>query len=297
MGISYRVTGKYMTGSEIVAYHLVGSNGEELDVRKDKAILMISRGLIENLRVQYSNDDVIIRGKGVNLNTLPIYDLKKEQFRGTNVPESGQTKKTSAVNPMSQYKITKRIMYKTSCVGYAIKDASGREANLNRQKTIDFALKGLIVNAEAQKFTKEGSTESTLVLRGIGCNLKSLPIILVDMNGNVVDTTKNSQSVLVRATQSRKAGIIYNEATHERKTFSVGDYIVCMPNGALQIMPYNMAKEHMRKSDSDSAICDTYLEGLKDFSIEFLGQSKQRLNPQVILKWPIVDIQKGKKSA
>lgn len=289
MSVVYRVTGRYMAGSEISAYHLVGSDGSSLVVNRDKAILMISRGLIENMRVQYSGDSVIIRGKGINLNNLPVFDINKSQFRGTNAPQTGTTKKTSS-NPLSQYRITKRIMYKTSCVGYVVQDASGREAKLNRDKTISFAVKGLIANAEAQKYTPSGSTEARLILRGVGCDLKSLPVILVDMNGNIVDTTKKNQSVTVRATQSRRSGILYCHSKKSTKTFSAGDYIVCTPSGGLNILGNTDAREKMQRAVESSAICDTYLDNLKDYSVEFLGQPRQTLPANVVMRWPVVTI-------
>lgn len=297
MNTVYRVTGRYMTGSEISAYHLVDENGSTLIVNRDKAILMISRGQIENMRVQYSGDDVIIRGKGINLNKLPVYDLNKAQFRGNNAPQSGTTKRTSSNNPMSQYRITKRIMYKTSCVGYVVQDASGREFRLTRDKTVEFAVKGLILNAEAQKYTPAGSNETKLLIRGINCDIRSLPTILVDMNGNSIDTSKKNQSVVVRATQIRRSGIIYKNDTKSVKTFSAGDYIVCTPTGGLNVLASSSAKGLIRRVSDTSAIGDTYLENLSNYSIEFFGSAKQGITAGMVKNWPIVAIMNPKERA
>ena len=140
----YRVTGRYMSGSEVDSYHLVSNTGKVLIANKAKAILLISRGLVENMRVQYSGADVIIRGKGVNLNTLPIFDLNKEAFRNNGaMPQVGSTSKTAKQNPLSQYKITKRIMYKTSCIGYMLIDTTGHERKVTKAQAHKLAIEGL----------------------------------------------------------------------------------------------------------------------------------------------------------
>lgn len=291
MNSNFKVTGRYMTGSEVTGYHLVDDNGNSLTVSRDKVIVMITRGLIENMRLQYdSNGGVLVRGKGVNILSLPVFDLKTSSFRETNAPKTGVTAKAVVNNPMAQYSVTKRIMYKTSCVGYIITDASGREAKVNREKTYEFALKGLLTNADAQKYIPKGTTTPKIVLRGVGCDLNSLPVIIVDQNGNSVDTTKTNQEITVRATQSRRAGIIYNDAKHQKATFNPGDYIVCTPTGGLNIMPISEARQKMTKSSNTTAICDTYLNGLADFSIEFLGDKRQKITPQMVLRWVIVRI-------
>ena len=288
MNTVYRVTGRYMVGSEIAAYHLVGDNGSTLIVNRDKAILMISRGLIENMRVQYNGNSVIVRGKGVNLNTLPVFDTNKDRFRGNKIQRQDKA------NIMSKYTIVKRIMVKTSCVGYVISDISGKELKLNRQKIIEFAIKGLITNAEAKKYTQANEQQPKVVLRGLGCDLRSLPTIIVDMNGNVVDTTKNNQKVILRATQVRKSGILYCDKNNKSKTFYSGDYIVCTVNGGLDVIKNRDAKNILSRAIDKSALCDLYLENLSNYSIEFLGQTKQKLVPSMILKWPIVSVDKMK---
>lgn len=295
--IIYRVTGRYMAGSEVTEYHLVGSDGSTMRVGKDKAILMISRGLIENMRVQYSGSDVIIRGKGTNLNTLPIYDIKKDNFRSNNTPAQGTTARTTRQNPMAQYKIIKRIMFKTSCVGYTIQDATGKEVNINSNKAKEMALRGFFINADARKYVPNGETESRIIIRGVGCDLKSLPVILVDQNGNTLDTTNKSQNITVRAYLSPKAGILYNSLKHTKTTFNARDYIICTPNGEIAIMPASVASNRMQLSMNNTAMCDSYFDNLKNFSIEFLGSTRRPITPDIVKKWRIVTIMKEKVSA
>ena len=293
MAILYRVTGRYMAGSEVSAYHLNGDDGSNLAVSKEKAILMISRGQIENMRVQYSGDDVIIRGKGTNLNTLPIFDIKKSNFRDGNSPEHGSSAKTTRQNPMAQYKITKVMMYKTSCVGYVIQDTSGRELRIPRDKAIDFALKGLFINAEASKYRDSSSGDIKVKLRGVGCELRNLDKVLVDQNGNIVDTTKKASSLDVRATKVRKAGIIYNHIKKTKDIFKPGDYLICTPTGAIAVMKNDIAIKSMARSEATTAMCDNYLENLSNFSIEFIGEARNRITGNQVSSWRVVTINRG----
>ena len=68
--------------------------------------------------------NIIIRGKGVNLNNLPVYDIGKDKYRNTDISQQAAnskvdvSKKIEYANAMGQYYIIKRIMLKTNCVGY-----------------------------------------------------------------------------------------------------------------------------------------------------------------------------------
>lgn len=290
--VIYRVTGRYMTGSEVTSYHLVSSDGQSLEVSKNKAIAMISRGLIENMRIQYSGDDVIIRGKGTNLNNLPVFDNKKAEFRSSNSPEQGTTSRTTRQNPMAQFKIIKRVMYRTSCVGYVVTDASGKELKINKSQANELALKGSFINADAQKYKPAGENEVKIILRGINCDLKKLPVILIDQNGQAVDTTKSNQEVNVRATQLKFSGILYNEEQKSRREFSQGDYMVCMPNGKVSILKASEAKGHIKRAEAKSAICDSYLGNVGKFQYEFYGKTKMPITPSIVMKWQVITMVK-----
>ena len=80
--VLYSVTGRYMDGQKLVAYHLVGEDGSQAQEGKERVIWLIGKGVITNMRLQSgTNGEVIIRGKGVNLNNLPVFDIAKQQFR------------------------------------------------------------------------------------------------------------------------------------------------------------------------------------------------------------------------
>ena len=121
LAITYRVVGRYMDGKEILGYHFIGSDNSDIQLNKERTIYMIGKGLIENMRIQTVNGEIIIRGKGINLNKLPVYDEGKNEYRNTGASRvaassSVHGKNTSIRNNMAQYKVTKRIMQKNNCI-------------------------------------------------------------------------------------------------------------------------------------------------------------------------------------
>ena len=278
--VRYKVNGRYMNGSEVVAYNLVSNTGESIRVNREKAILMISRGLIENMRIQYCNDGVIIRGNKINLNTLPIFDVNKDNFRG---PKDTKTKR-------AEYLIVKRMMFKTSCIGYVLLDGNKREIKLNRQRVIDLASKGLVENAGVGKYQSKEDGTSRLGLRGLGCDLSKLPVVLVNKDGSLVDTSNDKQSVTVRASQVKKPGILYNAINGSKHTVKAGDFLVCTPDGKLVVMDALKARDHLQKVNKSSVIGDEYLSNIDKYSFEALGSTKVSMEARVITRWPIVEI-------
>ena len=136
--LTFNVTGRYMDGPQVVGYQLVGTDGSQLQVNNDRVIYMIGRGEIENMRIQYSNGNVIPRGKGINLQKLPIFDVNKNSFRGNEAQQkaASMTNK-SDFNTMGQQTITKRIMRGRRVEGYVLTDFQGKEKKLPRSKVIE----------------------------------------------------------------------------------------------------------------------------------------------------------------
>ena len=122
VAITYRVVGRYMRGKETTGYHFIGSDDSSVQLNKERTIYMIGKGLIENMRIQTDGDEIVIRGKGINLLSLPVYDESKQDFRNNSASQlvansNVQPKNTSINNNMAQYTIIKRIMSKNNCIG------------------------------------------------------------------------------------------------------------------------------------------------------------------------------------
>lgn len=297
--ITYRVVGRYMDGQKLTGYHLVGSDGSQLPVNKERTIFMISSGKIENMRIQSDTSSdkngIIIRGKGVNLNNLPVYDERKQTFRGDDASQSVATnkvqpKKDSGFNAMGQFEITARIMKGTQCIGYVVIDGSGAQSKFSRKKILEIGLKKMLKNAEVQKFTKDGQ-ETQFILRGSGCNLSELPILILSDDGRIIDPSKKESGNSYRAMRVSRSGIVVSNNNNIRLQFSAGDFILCGVNGEFKIENVdNMSARYIVDKEASSAICDKYLSNVNDYSIEFFGQSPIQLSQSIILKWGIVKI-------
>lgn len=303
--LTYRVTGRYMSGSAVEAYHLVGEDGSQVVANKERVIYMLGKGQIDNMRLQANGDDILIRGKGINLTKLPIFDMNKKDFRDNDASRVAAStavnpKKNSGINPMGQLKITKRIMYKTSCLGYIVTDLSGKERKVSRKKIIELATQKLISNAVVQKYTPKGETECQLILRGIGCDISSLPIIAVDQDGNLIEQVeqkvekKEEQVVYMRAAKMKRGGIIYDNNKGVKLAFEPGDFIVCGINGTLRpIKSVDAASRLEPVSGSAEAICDDNLDKLGLYPIELFGSTQQCLSEAQVKKWAVVKIAKA----
>lgn len=299
MNITYRVTGRYMSGSSVEAYHLVGEDGTQTVANRDRVLFLIGHGQIENMKIQFSDGEAIIRGRGVNLNTLPIFDLGKREFRGN---PASQVATNTAVNPrvanngaaMGQYTITKRIMYKNNCIGYVVRDMSGAEKRIRRAKAIELAHSRLLSNAVVNRFTPAGGGEPQIILRGVqGTNLNELPVIAVDQNGNVIDPTEVAKQKIVymRAAKMSRGGIIYDKRNNRKLGFSSGDYILCGVNGALRAIKSTDATGIFTiAKDTSAAVCDEFLQNLANYPIELFGGSITTLTGDQVKRWPIVKV-------
>lgn len=295
INIIYRVVGRYMDGQKVIGYHLVGSDGSQLPVNRERAIFMISNGLIENMRIQSDTSSdkngIIVRGKGVNLNKLPVYDEGKQSFRGDSASQKVansdvKVKKNSGLNPMGQVKIVGRIMMGTKCIGYEIEDHSGARSKLGRDKVLNLGFQKLLSNAEVNKIKTDKGNQ--FALRGRGCNLMDLPIYILE-DGKILDPSKKDTGISYRVIKAKRSGLVVNLKTEEKKSFQAGNYIVCGINGLILVEDVStVASKYTVVKDMNTATCDDYIDKISDYSIEFFGQPPINLSKEMVLKWGII---------
>lgn len=295
-GILYRVTGRYMDGQKIVGYHLVGEDESQSQESKDRVIWLIGRGIITNMRVQVGTDgEVIIRGKGVNLNNLPVYDLGKEKFRNDEKSQEAANSSVGAVKhsanaaaQMGQYKIIKRIMSKNKCLGYEVQDYTGTITRKKRSQVLNLATQRLISNAIVQKYQKDASATPELVLRGIGCDLAKLPVLIVDNNGKIIDPMANNK-LSVRAIYMKHGGILHDTINNKKIAFKAGDFVIYNAGGHIDILDAQKVKELYTKStEQGNNICDEYLALSSKYYIEVFGSKPVQLNENIVKKWVVL---------
>lgn len=287
--VTYRVVGRYMDGKNITGYHYVGSDYSQMPVTKERAIYLIGKGLVENMRVQTNTDgELIIRGKGVNLTELPIYDTKKQEFRGNgNQQNAGgqQNRAIQAGGKQVSYTIVKRIMSKTTCVGYLVKSSMGNDAKLQRDQVIKLGIEKLLTNASVQKYREREGAEPKIILRGINCDLSKLPILIVNEYGKIIDPAADIKEVVIRAARMKRGGLI-KHSSGAVKTFENGDYIVVKADGKLGVIKGDeFIRGYEKDSDHNEATCDPYLSNLAEFKVEIFGSQAVELKPEQVKTW------------
>lgn len=292
VNITYKVVGRYMNGKELDGYHFIGSDNSSLYLNKERTIYMIGKGLIENMRVSTNNGEVLIRGKGVNLNNLPVYDEGKQKYRPGAVSQnaansSARASEIDSRNNMAKFKIVKRIMQGTSCIGYVLEDVSGNLRNATRETVLECARTNRISNAVLNKVTDPKTGKIMPALRGVnGCSIKKLPIMVIDSSGRIVDPKSNSSLAVIRAIRMKSAGQVININSNRIERFTVGDFIMINVDGSLKVVPgQRFITEYRPDKSSKSATCDACLECLYDYAIEIYGNNTTVITPEQAMTW------------
>ena len=294
--VLYSVTGRYMAGQKLVAYHLVGEDGSQAQETKDRVIYLIRNGIITNMRLQIAEDgDTIIRGKGVNLNNLPVFDIKKQKFRDDDISQSvansgvNVSKRVDSANRMGQYTILRRIMYKTTCMGYEVQSYNGDIYRKKKEQVVELAVQRLISNAIAQKTVDMKTGKIKIGLRGVNCELKKLPILIVSKQGKIVDPKADKSVLTIRGAYLKRAGVIRELNSGKQKAFKHGEFLVCYPDGSLDITSKDyLVKYYKQDTERDNATCDDYLDDVNNYSIEIFGANPIVVNPNLVKSWMIL---------
>ena len=300
-GVKCNATGRYMDGTTLVAYHLVGEDGSQEKASKERVIYLIQRGSLENMRVQMVDNVLTIRGKGQNLLELPIWDESKRCFRNDAaskaVASSSVRTNSQYTNQMGQFTIVKRIMLKNNCVGYQLRDTRGVETQKSRDDVLKLAVKRLISNATAQKTTNYTKDERTgqvvpvikTILRGSNVNLNELPVVIIDpATGKIVDPSVMIDQTTCRTMYVKANGVIKDTKTNNVLTFRAGDYLICYGRGELLVKSQEEMRTQFRQvKEANRAACDDYIDS-KRYIIEVFGGKRNYLSDTIIKNWSIV---------
>jgi hypothetical protein len=171
----YQLVGRYYEGKTVVAYQLQSLESNKTGkYTKEALAYLIGRNQITNCQGGINNDQFILRGVGMNIDDLPVVNADGAVSRTDSI---GKIRRgTSAEDALNQLMLVGVIKSGKNVLGYKVRNAGGGEANLSRQKVLDFAKHGKIGNARVQNYNGQ------VILKGVGVNLKSLPVI--DGSGN-----------------------------------------------------------------------------------------------------------------
>lgn len=166
--INYQIVGRQMDGKEVTGYYIESiENNKRAFMTKEQICYLIGRDQITNCTAQLVADDVLLRGKGMSLNDLPIISTDG-QLRNTD--NLGKVRKgASAEDALNQYLIIGKLTSGRKTVGYMIQNAGCGTKRVSRTDILKLARAGKIGNARVQNYN--GSE----LLRGVGINLDELP--------------------------------------------------------------------------------------------------------------------------
>ena len=186
-GKSLQIVGRYMSGSEVTAYHLSNIEDEKSGKYSREAVAyLIGKGLITNCDAQLYNGDIILRGKGMKLSSLPV---KYESGEVANVRETVMHRRNRDIeNMFNSLEVVGIIKSGRETIAYELKNNGGRVKPFTKNRTIELAKEGKLSNARMQNW-KDGKTgKSTMLLRGINCDLSKLPVKQVEEKKEAIDT-------------------------------------------------------------------------------------------------------------
>lgn len=171
--VMYQIVGRFLCGKEVTGYQLKNLNTSKLErYSKEQVCLLVGRRQITNCDAQLYKDKVILRGVGMQLESLPVYyDVIVDK-----------DKNNTQYN--YEYTIVGRIVDSNNTIGYILADRDGKTQKLRIDTVIKLVRQSKVANAILKM---ENNKE---VLIGNGCSLLELP------QERVQSTNKNNDKHL-----------------------------------------------------------------------------------------------------
>lgn len=183
--VEYQIVGRYMRGKEVTGYHLQSiSTGKSSKYTREQVCFLVGREQVTNCTGQIYNDKVLLRGKGMSLEDLPI---SQEPTEGKEESKEDAKNRQQAQKAMNQLQIVGALRSGKNVVGYMVQNAGCATKRLRRADVIELVKNGKISNARVQTYNGK------VLLRGVNCNLDELPSESVDANGQAVNKENEEQ--------------------------------------------------------------------------------------------------------
>lgn len=164
----YQIVGRYMDGKEVTGYHLQSlDTGKSGKYNKEQVCFLVGREQVTNCEGQIYQDKVLLRGKGISLDDLPVQQENGSLSRTDNI---GKIRRgTSASDAMTQVVIVGSVVRGRNVLGYIIQNAGGGKTRIERDKLLELARAGRVGNARVQMY------QGRMILKGVGVDLSQLP--------------------------------------------------------------------------------------------------------------------------
>lgn len=172
--VEYQIVGRYMSGKEVTAYHLQSiSTGKGGRYTREQVAYLVGREQITNCIAQIYKDKLLLRGKGINLDDLPVKQERKDID-----PQEHRSEADGRTQTMGKLLLVKAIKSGRNTVGYVVQNDGCGAKRFKRQQVIELAKAGKIANARVQNYNGKE------LLRGFGCNLDQLPAEIIGEQHN-----------------------------------------------------------------------------------------------------------------
>lgn len=164
----YQIVGRYMDGKEVTAYHLQSlDTGKAGRYTREQVAYLVGRGQVTNCEGQIYQDKLLLRGKGISLEDLPVQQENGDLSRTDNL---GKIRRgTNTNDALTQVMIVGSIVRGRNVLGYVIQNAGGGQAKVGRDRLIELARAGRVGNARVQMYNGKP------ILKGVDCDLSQLP--------------------------------------------------------------------------------------------------------------------------
>lgn len=150
----YVVTGRYMDGTRVVGYHLIGTNGISRRYQREEFAFLVGAGKVKDCAGRINDQDVAEEGNNVQFwgtNGLNIQALPQKSVQNPDEIRS-VGRANPNVNP-NQCQLVQLICKDDDMkviVGYVAVTSDGQKAMLKREKVLQMAKNNLIANARLQ---------------------------------------------------------------------------------------------------------------------------------------------------
>ena len=171
--MTYQIVGRYMNGKEVDAYQLQDlETGRQLKATREQVAFLVGRRKITNCDGQIYKDKVVLRGKGVSLNSLPVVNQEGNILNSGGI--ANIRKEDTPEEIMNKLILVGSIMEGSRNIGYKIANTGGATKDIGRGQVMELARTGKLANATVQNYNGKE------ILRGKGTNLRDLPVVRID---------------------------------------------------------------------------------------------------------------------
>ena len=166
----YQIVGRYMDGKAVTAYHLQSlETGKAGKYTREQVAYLVGRDQVTNAEAQIYQDKLLLRGKGMSLDDLPVQQENGTLSRTENI---GKVRKgVTGGDAMTQVLLVGSVKAGTRTLGYVIQNAGGGKSVIKRDELIEMARTGRVGIARVQQYNGK------YILKGVNCDLSKLPVI------------------------------------------------------------------------------------------------------------------------